>query len=94
MSQECEVSWYIGSEGVYQNLGGRKLVRGLARLPRYDWVSSQKGGNYVTTGWCRDWSEAVVVLAGQEGKGEPARGRSPRRGEEVEPTLTCFVLNS
>ena len=51
---------------------------------------SEKGGNCVTTGWCRDWSEAVVVLAGQEGKGEPARGRSPRRGEEVEPTLTRF----
>ena len=48
MSQECEVSWYIGSEGVYQNLGGRKLVRGLARLPRYDWVSSQRRAEIVS----------------------------------------------
>ena len=34
----------------------------------------------------------MFVVAGLEGKGEPAEGRSPRRGEE--PTLTRFALNS
>ena len=50
----------------------------------------EKGGNYVMSGWFRDWTEVMVVVAGPggEGKGEPARGKSPRHGEEVEPTLT------
>ena len=36
---------------------------------------SEKGGNYVTSGWFRDWTKVVVVVAGRgrERKGEPAK---------------------
>ena len=58
---------------------------------------SEKGGNYVTSGWFRDWMKVVVVVAGREGRASlPLEDHHdiPGRGEEVEPTLTRFALNS
>ena len=79
------------------NLEVHMLVLGLAWWQWYDWVLCQRRVEIIS--WV---AGSVVKSCGHSGwhclagKGRASRsgGRSPQYGEEVEPTLTSFALNS